>query len=180
MTTIYYKTTDNNRRLVPAPDVLETTVNGCPVKIAGPKSDVLIANGYHTLFEEPAPVPPEGKVAVFDGYTLDETDGKWHAQYHIEDEPLPTLDEYDREMEEHLRRECVERGYTKREPDAYLMSQNPRWAQDARDWVPHRDAVMDYGLTLINEVAAGKRPHPTMAEFRAGLEPIVWTYNEET
>lgn len=89
MTETYYKTTDDNRRLVPAPKVLETTVDGHLVNIANPKPDVLVANGYHTLADEPTPTPPEGKVAVFDGYALDETDGKWHAQYHVEDAPPP-------------------------------------------------------------------------------------------
>ena len=77
-----------------------------------------------------------------------------------------------------LYEERAARGYTTREPDAYLNSSVPRWAQDARDWVAHRDAVMAYALTLMNQVEDGERDAPTMAEFRAGLPAIQWTYTE--
>ena len=68
--------------------------------------------------------------------------------------------------------------YTTREPDAYLSSANPRWAQDARDWVAHRDAVMAYALELINDLQARTIPQPTLAEFRANLPQITWSYQE--
>ena len=58
----------------------------------------------------------------------------------------------------------------------YLSSSVARWAQDARDWVSHRDEVMEYALTLINEVERGQRDIPTMEEFCAGLPKIAWTY----
>jgi hypothetical protein len=83
-------------------------------------------------------------------------------------------------MEAHLYAERAARGYTTREPDAYINSSVPRWAQDARDWVAHRDAVMGYALTLMNQVEDGERDAPTMAEFRAGLPTISWTYTEVT
>lgn len=90
-------------------------------------------------------------------------------------DPLPTVADFDFAMEEHLRTEREARGYTTREPDAYLESSNARWRQDAHDWVSHRDAVMSYALDLINAVESGERQPPTMAEFKAGLPAIVWT-----
>lgn len=63
-------------------------------------------------------------------------------------------------------------------PDGYANSSVPRWKQDAEDWVAHRDAVMTYALTLMNEVEAGIRPAPTMDEFKAGLPVIEWSYAE--
>ena len=93
-------------------------------------------------------------------------------------DPAPTLADYDAAMEAHLYEERAARGYTTREPDAYLNSSVPRWAQDARDWVAHRDAVMAYALTLMNQVEDGERDAPTLAEFRAGLPAIQWTYTE--
>lgn len=68
---------------------------------------------------------------------------------------MPALADFDNAMESFLRQEREERGYTTREPDCYLTSQVARWAQDARDWVAHRDAVMEYALELINAVSAG-------------------------
>ena len=66
------------------------------------------------------------------------------------------------------------------EPTAYLASGNARWAADARDWVAHVDAVMAYAHTLINGVQAGTIAQPTLAEFRAGLPCIVWSYQDNT
>lgn len=99
---------------------------------------------------------------------------KWKA---ARDSATP-LSAYDEAMEAHLRKEREERGYTTREPDAYLSSSVPRWAQDARDWVAHRDAVMAYALEIINEVESGQRKLPTVEEFVAGLPNIVWTYSD--
>ena len=127
----------------------------------------------------PPPTPEEGFRVVFDGYALDVPTKTWVKAYRQEAIPLPTLDQYDAEMERYLKREREERGYTTREPDAYINSEVPRWKQDAEDWVRHRDQVMEYALTLINGVQAGQIPQPTMEEFLAGLPSITWTYNED-
>lgn len=121
------------------------------------------------------PEVPEGKMAVEDGYEL--VDNEWRNIWRIEDAPLPSIAEYDAAMEAHLAAEKAARGYTTREPDVYLNSQVPRWAQDARDWVAHRDAVMLYAIEIMNRVAAGE-PQPTLAEFKAGLPRIEWTIQE--
>lgn len=128
--------------------------------------------------DAPMPIPPDGKRAEPDGWEV--RDGAWHCRWRYGDAPLPTLDEYDSAMEDHLYQERSARGYTTREPDAYLSSANPRWAQDARDWVTHRDDVMAYALTLINGVQSGKIVQPTLAEFRASLPRITWSYQEES
>lgn len=86
----------------------------------------------------------------------------------------PGVEAYDAAMEAHLYEERAARGYTTREPDAYLSSENPRWAQDARDWVVYRDAVMEYALAVLNAVAAGGEA-PTLDEFKAALPRIAWT-----
>lgn len=128
--------------------------------------------------EDDPPTPPDGKRAEPDGWEV--RDGAWHRRWRFDDAPLPTLDEYDAAMEEHLIQERSARGYTTREPDAYLSSANPRWAQDARDWVAHRDAVMAYALTLINGVQSGTIAQPTLDEFRASLPQITWSYQEDS
>lgn len=125
----------------------------------------------------PTDDPPEGKMwRRSTGWTV--RDGKWCANCEAVDIPPPTLAEYDAAMEDLLFTERSARGYTTREPTAYLASGNARWASDARDWVAHVDAVMAYALELINAVQSGQRTPPTMAEFRAGLPAITWSFSE--
>lgn len=89
-----------------------------------------------------------------------------------------TVADYDNAMEDYLRQVRTERGYTTREPDDYLGSSVPRWAQDAKDWVAFRDAVMTYALGVINTyTTTGKAP--TLAEFKSNFPKMVWTYSEE-
>ena len=120
-----------------------------------------------------APEEREGYRAKSDGYEL--KDGKWATKWVYEPlsvEELTAL--YDSAMEEHLDAEKAERGYTKREPSDYANSTVPRYKQDAADWTVHHDAVMLYGLEILNKAARGE-PLPTLAEFKAGLPVITWT-----
>ena len=91
-------------------------------------------------------------------------------------EDLVSIADYDLAMEQHIKEACIARGYTTREPDAYLNSRNERWAQDAEDFIDFRDKVMEYGLMVQNEfVQTGKAP--SLEVFKAGLPQIVWTLN---
>ena len=86
-----------------------------------------------------------------------------------------SMQTYDNIMEQHLYDERVARGYTKREPSEYADSKVERWAQDAQDWIDHRDAVMLYGLEVENHYKeTGEAPTPE--EFKANLPVIQWTY----
>ena len=120
-----------------------------------------------------SPEEREGYRVKSDGYEL--VDGKWATKWVYE--PL-TVEEltalYDAAMEAHLDAEKEERGYTKREPSDYANSTVPRYKQDADDWTKHRDAVMLYGLEVLNKAARGE-PVPTLAEFKAELPVIHWT-----
>lgn len=112
--------------------------------------------------------------AVPDGYDL--KDGKWVRKWRVE--PIVyTEADYDAAMEDYLREVRIARGYTTREPDDYFGSSNPRWAQDAKDWVAFRDAVMTYALDVINTYTKTGNA-PTLAEFKAGFPKMVWTYAE--
>lgn len=133
------------------------------------------AAGYKRVVDTP-PTTDAAHYAVPTGWA--EQGGEIVRQYEVRAYPQPTLADFDAAMEAHLYDERAARGYTTREPDAYLNSSVPRWAQDARDWVAHRDAVMAYALTLMNQVEDGERDAPTMAEFKAGLPVIEWTYTE--
>jgi hypothetical protein len=121
------------------------------------------------------PACDEGFRAIPDGYDL--KDGKWVRKWRVE--PIThTVNDYDSAMEDYLRQVRSERGYTTREPDDYFGSSNPRWSQDAKDWVAFRDAVMTYALDVINAYTKTGNA-PTLAEFKAGFPRIVWTYEEE-
>ena len=109
--------------------------------------------------------------AVPDGYEL--KDGKWVRKWRVE--PIVyTVEDYDAAMEDYLREVRYERGYTTREPDDYFGSSNPRWAQDAKDWVAFRDAVMTYALDIINTYTKTGNA-PTLAAFKAGFPKMVWS-----
>lgn len=152
------------------------TINGREVRGELP-ADYLATLGYFPFDEAPTPSEdaPEGKhweVRYSQG------EGAVTSAWVAIDNPPPSVAPYDSAMESHLRSEREARGYTTREPDAYLESANPRWAQDAHDWVAHRDAVMSYALDIENAVQSGEREPPTIEEFVAGLPNIVWTYSE--
>lgn len=117
--------------------------------------------------------PREGYSVKSDGYEL--KDGKWETKLVYEPMSVEELTAiYDAAMEEHLDAEKAERGYTKREPSDYANSTVPRYRQDADDWTRHRDAVMLYGLDVLNKAARGE-PVPTLSEFKDGLPVIHWT-----
>ena len=89
-----------------------------------------------------------------------------------------SMGDYDTVMENHLTDTRCARGYTTREPTAYLGSSEPRWRSDAADWVKFQDAVMRYGLEVMNSYAATGHA-PTLAEFQANLPKMEWSYKEE-
>ena len=89
-----------------------------------------------------------------------------------------SMADYDRAVEEHLLAERTARGYTTREPSDYAGSAVPRWAQDAQDWISHRDAVMLYALQVMNNYAQ-TGVAPSLPQFKAALPDITWTYSEE-
>lgn len=78
-----YTLTDN--RLTPAPTFV--TIDGVPYH--NPTQATLRRAGIlaYPLAADPAPTPPEGKVAIADGYEL--ADGAWHRVYRYEDAPPP-------------------------------------------------------------------------------------------
>ena len=103
---------------------------------------------------------------------------KWKGSAWALYTPPPTVADYDKAMEAHLLAERSARGYTLREPSDYKDSSVPRWAQDAADWIAHRDAVMLYGLEIMNHYAETGEA-PTLEEFEAGLPVITWTFEDE-
>lgn len=171
--TKFYTYNEYEKSLKQAPRVI--TRDGSTLVLGAPEDYARYLGAYPRGTYAAPPEVPEGKMAVEDGYEL--VDGEWRNTWRIEDAPLPSIAEYDAAMEAHLADEKAARGYTTREPDVYINSQVPRWAQDARDWIAHRDAVMLYAIEIMNRVAAGE-PQPTLADFKAGLPRIEWTIQE--
>lgn len=145
--------------------VTNPTAEDCAAIGAYPRSEASFA----------PPTVDEGYHALADGYDL--KDGKWVRKWRVE-AIIYTVDDYDQAMEDYLRSVRSDRGYTTREPDDYFGSSNPRWSQDAKDWVAFRDAVMTYALDVIN-IYTKTGNAPTLSEFKAGFPKMVWTYQEE-
>lgn len=103
---------------------------------------------------------------------------KVEAGIFVYSDPPPTVADYDKAMEDHLLAERVSRGYTSREPSDYAGSTVRRFAQDAADWIAHRDAVMLYALDVMNHYAETGEA-PPLSEFRENLPKIKWTLEEE-
>ena len=85
-----------------------------------------------------------------------------------------TESDFNAALESHLREERTARGYDEREPSDYKDSGISRWRKDALDWITHRDEVMVYGLTILNEWKA-TGVEPSYDEFVANLPKIKWT-----
>ena len=88
--TTYYFYNKETKRLTPAPKV--ATIDGALV--VNPTAEQYAAmggddpeKGAYPLAPANPPTPPEGKIALVDGYEL--SDGEWAATYRYEDAPPP-------------------------------------------------------------------------------------------
>ena len=169
--TKFCRVTDGGARIEYAPVIIPPN-SGAPTE-----QDYNEAGWYRNNIQPPE--IPDGKVLATTTYVHSEEKNAIVAEYTYEDSPPPSLEEFDMAMEQFMKEERYARGYTTREPDSYLTSEVPRWAQDAKDWVSHRDAVMEYALALINAVKAGEREPPTMEEFMTEMPKIQWTFPED-
>ena len=141
------------------------------VLYADPTAEQYLAAGWKRI-DDTRPEPSDGYVWVANGWVDDEDAIKrvWKL------EPTPvSVEDYDAAMEAHITQERVARGYTTREPSAYVNSPNPRFAQDAADWAQFLADVMDYGLAVLNEYQRTGVAPMSFAEFKAGLPRIKWT-----
>ena len=171
--TTYYTYNEDTKQLTPVKRVLVR--DGKTMILGNPADFAKYLNAYprdEASFTLPQ-VDAEHR-AVPDGYALQ--DGKWVRKWRVE--PITySVEDYDAAMEDYLREVRFARGYTTREPDDYFGSSNPRWAQDAKDWVAFRDAVMTYALDIINTYSKTGNA-PTLAAFKAGFPKMVWSYAE--
>lgn len=57
---------------------------------------------------------------------------------------------------------------------SYATSSNPSFGPEGQAGVALRDAVWAYGYAVIDDITAGKRAAPTVAELVAALPAIIW------
>ena len=84
----YYTYNPDTKRLVKARN--PATIDG--QMVINPTAVMYAKIGAYPLGEAPAPVPPEGKIAIRDGYGL--VEGRWECAYRYEDAPPPPLKTY--------------------------------------------------------------------------------------
>jgi hypothetical protein len=80
----YYFYNALTKQLTPAKRVI---VRPDGSRIANPTAEQCAAIGAYVPADDPAPTPPEGKVAIPDGYEL--RDNAWHRVWRYEDAPEP-------------------------------------------------------------------------------------------
>ena len=81
--TQYYTYNPSTRILSPAPNAVRTPQG----IVCNPTAEQYAAIGAYPLAVETPPTPPEGRVAIPDGYEL--RDSAWHRVYRYEDAPPP-------------------------------------------------------------------------------------------
>ena len=79
----YYTYNPSTRTLAPAPRAVRTAQG----IVCNPTAEQYAAIGAYPLAADTPPTPPEGKVAIPDGYEL--RDSAWHRVYRYEDAPPP-------------------------------------------------------------------------------------------
>lgn len=121
-----------------------------------PSDNIRVLEGkYRIISQQP----------VEDGYYFVSTetgelkDGKIYRIYDKK-KIEPSFDDYDSAMEQHITQTRIDRGYTTREPSAYMNSSVPQFAQDAKDWQDFLDATMIYGKRCV------------MITLQLGLYPV--------
>ena len=165
----YCRPTNGGRSLEYAPVIL-------PPSPHEPKDADYLANGWYRNETDNPPEPPEGKIVTDKHFGV--VDNIRVVTVYEYGDRTYTIGDYDMAMEAHLLSERSARGYTTREPDAYLTSTNARWKKDAEDWVAHRDSVMEYALCVMNDVESGKIEPPPLEAFIENLPTIEWSFSE--
>lgn len=169
----YYTYNEETKQLTPVKRVLKQ--DDKMLVLGNPADFAKYLNAYPRGTDTP-PTVKEGHIAVECGYDLQ--DGKWIKKWDIE-EVKYSYSDYNNAVENYIKEVRKERGYTDREPTAYMYSSNPRWASDARDWAKFLDEVMLYALPILNEFSNTGNA-PTMGDFKQGFPKIIWTYTEES
>jgi len=143
----YYTYNPSTRTLAPAPRAVRTPQG----IVCNPTAEQYAAIGAYPLAADPAPTPPEGKVAVPTGYEV--RDGAWHRVYRYDDAPQPPP--------------VV---YSKYKLVRALQAENV-WLQ-VKEWLQSQDGAWD--LYLAAEDISGDEP--LLAQGIAAVKELLgWT-----
>lgn len=89
--------------------------------------------------------------------------------------PRPTITDYENAIQNLVDTTARERQFSDGVTLAsYTASTKPKWAAEAKAFVAWRDRVWVYAYRELEQVTIGARYQPTVLEFLAELEPIVW------
>lgn len=86
-----------------------------------------------------------------------------------------TLDHYKAAFDAHLDAVAQERQYDNRlSIPTYAGSSNAAWAAEAQAYIVWRDLALAYMFQKLTAVEVGEIAAPSVPEFIAGIDPIVW------
>lgn len=89
--------------------------------------------------------------------------------------PAPSLTDYENAIQGMIDATAKERLFRDGVTLAsYTASTNPQWAAEAVAFVAWRDGVWAYAYTELAKVQAGLREQPTVEDFLAEIDQIVW------
>lgn len=89
--------------------------------------------------------------------------------------PIPTADDYRREIQSLIDTTAQERQYDSGATLAsYVNSTVPEWAAEAQTFVAWRDQVWAYARAEIGKVQSGEREHPSVEDFLDELPGFEW------
>lgn len=145
--TQYYTYNHTTRTLSLAPKAVRTAQG----IVCNPTAEQYASIGAYPLAADPAPTPPEGKVAIANGYEL--RNGEWHRTYRYEDAPPPTP-----------------RTFSKYRLVRALQTEGV-WLQ-VKEWLQSQDGAWD--LYLAAEDVSGDEP--LLAQGIAAVKELLgWT-----
>lgn len=115
---------------------------------------------------------------ISQGFQLMQVQQDMYGNYYLaghNPQYIPTVQDYDKILEQHISSTCKQRGYTTRQPSEYINSTVERWKQDALDFIKFRDKCMLYGLEIENKYK-NSQTVPTLEQFKQNLPKIKWTF----
>lgn len=88
---------------------------------------------------------------------------------------LPVIEQYQNAIQAIVDEVAISRRYKSGDAMAtYVASTVSAWAVEAQAFVAWRDSVWQYAYAELDKVQSGAREQPTVADFLAELDPIVW------
>ena len=144
-------------------------MSGTPlIEISTGKVVNLIAIGPDSIWTPP------------DGYDLGQPGGNigdtWNGTSYIPpQQPLPTLNEYTKAIQDHIDSVAKSKQYNDGVSLAsYVNSTKTQWKTEAEIFVAWRDSVWEFSFDLLSQVQSGIISQPTIDQLLNQLPQINW------